>query len=223
VRFLSLPWARFILRVVWMPVVWGRMWQCIQNNGHCKFLLVKQANTWQFFVSVEWITEKWHTCKHYVVKCLKIGRENKIPVARNNVLRNENPLLFRKRRQEIVISSYSAILHLSKHHISEYLWNFLQSFTWEHCAFVKLKKAGGPPLWSCGQSSWLYIQRSEFHSWRYQIFWEVMGLERGPLSLVSTIEELLERKSSGSGLENRNYDRRGSCALTTRHFSIRKR
>jgi hypothetical protein len=27
-------------------------------------------------------------------------------------------------------------------------------------------------------------------------------LERGPLSLVRIIEELLERKSSGSGLEN---------------------
>jgi hypothetical protein len=26
----------------------------------------------------------------------------------------------------------------------------------------------------------------------YQIFWEVGGLERGPLSLVRTIEELLE-------------------------------
>jgi hypothetical protein len=35
-----------------------------------------------------------------------------------------------------------------------------------------------------------------------------MGLERGPLSLVSTIEELLERKSSCSGLENREYGRR---------------
>jgi hypothetical protein len=33
-------------------------------------------------------------------------------------------------------------------------------------------------------------------------------LERGPLSLVSTIEELLERKSSGSGLESRDYGRR---------------
>jgi hypothetical protein len=30
-----------------------------------------------------------------------------------------------------------------------------------------------------------------------------MGLERGPLSLVSTTEELLERKSSGSGLKSR--------------------
>jgi hypothetical protein len=29
-----------------------------------------------------------------------------------------------------------------------------------------------------------------------------MGLERGPLSLVRIIEELLEWKSSGSGLEN---------------------
>jgi hypothetical protein len=35
-----------------------------------------------------------------------------------------------------------------------------------------------------------------------------VGLERGPLSLVSTIEELLGRKSSGSGLEIREYGRR---------------
>jgi hypothetical protein len=33
-------------------------------------------------------------------------------------------------------------------------------------------------------------------------------LERGPLSLVNTTEELLERKSSGSGLEIRKYGRR---------------
>jgi hypothetical protein len=32
-----------------------------------------------------------------------------------------------------------------------------------------------------------------------------VGLERGPLSLVSTTEELLGRKSSGSGLVNREY------------------
>jgi hypothetical protein len=35
-----------------------------------------------------------------------------------------------------------------------------------------------------------------------------VGLERGPLSLVSTIEELVGRKSSCSGLENREYGRR---------------
>jgi hypothetical protein len=32
-----------------------------------------------------------------------------------------------------------------------------------------------------------------------------VGLEWSPLSLVSTTEELLERKSSGSGLEKRKY------------------
>jgi hypothetical protein len=37
-----------------------------------------------------------------------------------------------------------------------------------------------------------------------------MGLERSPLSLVSTIEELLGRKS-GSDLENRDYGHRGSA------------
>jgi hypothetical protein len=40
------------------------------------------------------------------------------------------------------------------------------------------------------------------------IFWEVVGLERGPLRLMSTIEELLESKNSGSVLEIREYGRR---------------
>jgi hypothetical protein len=35
-----------------------------------------------------------------------------------------------------------------------------------------------------------------------------VGLERGPLSLVSTTEELLGRKSSGSGLETGDYGRK---------------
>jgi hypothetical protein len=63
-------------------------------------------------------------------------------------------------------------------------------------------------LWSSGQTSWLQNQRFGFDSLRSQFFLEVVGLERGPLSLVSTIEELLGRKSSGSGLERREYGRR---------------
>jgi hypothetical protein len=47
-----------------------------------------------------------------------------------------------------------------------------------------------------------------FDSRRYQFFWEVVGLERGLLSLMRITEELLEWKSSGSGLENR-YGRYG--------------
>jgi hypothetical protein len=50
-----------------------------------------------------------------------------------------------------------------------------------------------------------------------------MGLERGPLSLVSTTEELIGRESGASGLEIRDYGRRLSAALTTRHPFIRKR
>jgi hypothetical protein len=60
-------------------------------------------------------------------------------------------------------------------------------------------------LSSSGQSSWLKIQKSGFDSRRYQIFWEMVGLEQGSLSLVSTTEELLERKSNGFGLEIREY------------------
>jgi hypothetical protein len=44
-----------------------------------------------------------------------------------------------------------------------------------------------------------------------------VGLRQGPLSLVNGIEELLERKSTGSSLENREYCSKGSAALTTPH------
>jgi hypothetical protein len=63
----------------------------------------------------------------------------------------------------------------------------------------------------------------EFDSLRCHILWEAVGLEQGPLSLVSTIEELLERQSRGSGLENWDYGRRGSTALTTRLPSTLKK
>jgi hypothetical protein len=74
--------------------------------------------------------------------------------------------------------------------------------------FICYVEESRQPLWSSGQSSRLQIQRSGFDSFRHHIFWEVVGLERGPLSLVITIEELLERKSSFSYLENREYCRR---------------
>jgi hypothetical protein len=57
----------------------------------------------------------------------------------------------------------------------------------------------------------------EFDSRRYQIFWELVDLERGLLSLVSTTDELLGKKSSGSSLENRKYCRRGFVTLITWH------
>jgi hypothetical protein len=39
-----------------------------------------------------------------------------------------------------------------------------------------------------------------------------VGLGRGPLSLVSATEELLERNSSGSGQESREYGRTGTLS-----------
>jgi hypothetical protein len=68
-----------------------------------------------------------------------------------------------------------------------------QKFCWQFCSAMILV---WPPLWSSGQSSRYY-----------QIFWEVVRLERGPLNLVTTTEKLLGRNSSGSGLESREYGR----------------
>jgi hypothetical protein len=82
--------------------------------------------------------------------------------------------------------------------------------SWLSAWLVKylLKLVSWPSLWSSGQSSWLQIQRPGFDSPRYDIFWELVGLERGALSLVSTSEELLGRKNSGYGLESREYGRK---------------
>jgi hypothetical protein len=87
-------------------------------------------------------------------------------------------------------------------------WRWRQYF---HPTVRRTSNRLRPPLWSSGQSSWLQILRSRFDSRRYQISWEVVGLERCPLSLVSTIEELLERNSSGSGLEKWEYGRGDPC------------
>jgi hypothetical protein len=63
------------------------------------------------------------------------------------------------------------------------------------------------PLWSSGQ--FLVTDpkvRVRFPALPY--FTTSSGLERGPFSFVSTIQELLGRKSSGSGLDRREYGRR---------------
>jgi hypothetical protein len=78
------------------------------------------------------------------------------------------------------------------------LLRFLWGTNWIYICYVG---ESIPPLWSSGQSSW-------FDSRRYQIFWEVVCLEWGPLSFMSTTEELLETKSSGSGIENRECGRK---------------
>jgi hypothetical protein len=54
-----------------------------------------------------------------------------------------------------------------------------------------------------------------FDSRRRQTFWEIVGLERCPLSIVNTFQKLLERKSSGFGLQSREY-----CYRDLLHWSL---
>jgi hypothetical protein len=95
------------------------------------------------------------------------------------------------------------------------MYCFLWGMNW---IYICYEEESRPPLWASGQSSWLQIQRSR----RYQIFWEVVGLERGPLSLVSTTEELLGRKSSGSVLDSREYGCRDSLCWARGTFYPQK-
>jgi hypothetical protein len=64
---------------------------------------------------------------------------------------------------------------------------------WVHMYFAYMFVYRGPPLCYSGHSSCIQIRRSGFDSRHYQKK-KVVGLERGPLSLVSTTEKLLDRK-----------------------------
>jgi hypothetical protein len=57
---------------------------------------------------------------------------------------------------------------------------------------------------------------------RSQIFWEIVGLEGGPLSLVSITEELLEWTSSDSGSRKSRLTAGGICCADHATPSIRK-
>jgi hypothetical protein len=59
-------------------------------------------------------------------------------------------------------------------------------------------------MWSSGKSSWLQIRKPRARFSGTTMGEEVVGLERGPLSLLSATEELLGRNNSGSGLEAEN-------------------
>jgi hypothetical protein len=83
--------------------------------------------------------------------------------------------------------------------------SLLWGTNWIYVCYVEESR---PSLWSSGYSSFLQIQRSGFDSRLYQIFWEVVGLERGPLSLVSRIEELFGKNGSCSGIKSREYGSR---------------
>jgi hypothetical protein len=50
-----------------------------------------------------------------------------------------------------------------------------------------------------------HVNKYIYYYYYYYYYYVVVGLERGPLSLVCKTEELLGRNSSGSGLENREY------------------
>jgi hypothetical protein len=77
----------------------------------------------------------------------------------------------------------------------------LRHTRWESTLFT-YKIVRRPPLWSSGQSSWLQIRRprvrfpgtTRFSDKKKRKGKQVVGLERGSLSLVSTTEELLDRK-----------------------------
>ena len=58
--------------------------------------------------------------------------------------------------------------------------------------FFSVFPNGRPPLWSSGQSFWLQIQRSRVRFPALPDFLSSNGSGTGPLSLVRSIEELLE-------------------------------
>jgi hypothetical protein len=113
--------------------------------------------------------------------------------------------LYRKFSHLVKSSNYEAPHHAVFSSLLLFLL-FRYKYSLKHSAHKQSHSLCGPSLtWEakfpdclCG----LVIRVSWFDSHCYQIIWDVVSLERGPLSLVSTTELLLEINSSGSGLEN---------------------
>jgi hypothetical protein len=87
---------------------------------------------------------------------------------------------------------------------SKELW-FLNKYSWKWMlnlifGTITLSRYGSP-LWSSGQE---FLATDP----EVRLFWGVVCLERGPLSLLSTVEELLERKNGASGQGNRECGHR---------------
>jgi hypothetical protein len=77
-------------------------------------------------------------------------------------------------------------------------------------------------VWSSGQSSWLQIQRSGFDSRRYQVFWEVVGLDGFHSASWVQLRSYLKEKVAAAVYKSEN------TAVEIRHAdhvapSIRKR
>jgi hypothetical protein len=98
-------------------------------------------------------------------------------------------------QRDSLSQSVSSVSKMSRSHVienedvSSILIFVILLHLWERIFLVSLR-----PPWSSVQISWLQIQGSRFDFRRYQIFWEVVGLERGSPILVSANEELLEKK-----------------------------
>jgi hypothetical protein len=126
-------------------------------------------------------------------------------------LQNGNVLCFLWGTNWIYISSVEESRHpLWSSGQSYWLHNgdilcFLWGMNWIYICYVEESR---PPLWSSGQRSSPQIQRSQVWIPGLPDFLRSSGSGTGSLSLVSTNEELLERKSTGSCLENQEYGRR---------------
>jgi hypothetical protein len=103
--------------------------------------------------------------------------------------------------QEVKENNVEVTLRLtvgqSVFHVSSPLWDLWPEITRTFCPKVVVWKLlsclRGPPsptrgLWSSGHGSWRQIQRPGFDSRSYQTFSEVVGLERGLLSLASFLD-----------------------------------
>jgi hypothetical protein len=81
---------------------------------------------------------------------------------------------------------------------------FLWGTNWIYICYVEESR---PPLWSSGQSSWLQIQRPGFRFPALPDFLRSSGSGTGSTQPREYNWGATWKKSSGSGLESREYDR----------------
>jgi hypothetical protein len=148
---------------------------------------------------------------HFPIPRGKKGRDGE--EAQQNLKHNDAALLWTDCRSFHSNSFYCHMNHLNKSIYVFKRWDYNRNLGHFNYFIMRLLVSNLKNMRGriCGLVVRVHGYRSRgpgFDSRHYQIFLEVVGLERGVLILVSTNEELFGRKSTGSGLENREFGRK---------------
>jgi hypothetical protein len=203
-RLLTTPWAHLHIQLILKYSLHSsslRRYKLVPGTMQCK-PLINSTNTNVYIFGYQYQTTNIGRCEinHFYVCLFYHGAHWNVVFARRGFKTsplygqhtsdfthpalNGNQRIRKKKKKGNILFEFDSINSV----LSSHFGDLSCSFDRLCCLVVRVLRYRSPG----------------FDSPHYQNFWEVAGLELGPLSLVRIAEGLLERKSSGSVLENRD-------------------